>query len=355
MVKDKISIIIPCYNVENLIKRCLDSVFKQTVQTVNYEVICVDDKSEDNTLEVLLLYEKVYPQNMVVIPLEENGKQGRARNIALDYASGNFIMYVDADDVIADGMLEVLYHAIIKYQCDVAECAYKSFTDEPDMDVETRGKVEIYDMDDVAWRRACILRHFHKTAPWGRLYKKELLEYEDVFFPERITMEDTYFTELCMSRMHRYVYIPETYYFYYINSNGTYHSAQALTYYMDSMQTQNWATDRIAEEGLLAECSLEWEYLHFLKAFCDPIARMLKSKEFFSYENYVWAYTELHTRFSTAAENIYVKDSTAVTVAFSREIAKKIYSEQELAMLMYGESYADVLRLKSSDEINGIV
>lgn len=343
MVKDKISIIIPCYNVENLIKRCLDSVFRQTVQTVSYEVICVDDKSEDNTLEVLLLYEKVYPQNMVVIPLEENGKQGRARNIALDYVSGNFIMYVDADDVIADGMLEMLYQAIIKYQCDVAECAYKSFTDEPDMDVETRGKVEIYDMDDVAWRRACILRHFHKTAPWGRLYKKELLEYEDVFFPERITMEDTYFTELCMSHMHRYIYIPETYYFYYINSNGTYHSAQALTYYMDSMQTQNWATDRIAEEGLLAECSLEWEYLHFLKAFCDPIARMLKSKDFFSYENYVWAHTELHARYSTAAENIYVKDSTAVTVAFAREIAKKIYSEQELAMLMYGESYADVL------------
>lgn len=337
MARDMISIIIPCYNVENLIKRCLDSVFGQTVRAVSYEVICIDDKSEDNTLEVLLSYEKTYPKNMIVIPLEENGKQGRARNIALDYASGDFVMYVDADDVIADGMLEALYQAIIEYQCDVVECAYKSFTDEPDMVVETTGKAEIYDMRDATWRKACILRRFHRTAPWGRLYKKELLEYEDVFFPENITMEDTYFTELCMSHMRRYVYIPETYYFYYINAAGTYHSAQALTYYMDSMRVQNLATDRIIGEGALMDCGREWEYLHFLKAFCDPIARMLKNRDFFSYENYVWAYSELHARYPAAAENIYAKGSAAATVAFALEVAKKMYSEQELAMLMYGE------------------
>lgn len=341
MMKDIISIIIPCYNVGNLIKRCLDSVFGQSVRTVSYEVICIDDKSEDNTLEELLSYESIYPENMLVIPLEENGKQGYARNVALDYASGDFIMYVDADDVIADGILETLYQAIIEYQCDVAECAYKSFTDEPDMVVETQGKVEIYDMGEAAWRKTCILRHFNKTAPWGRLYKKELLEHENVFFLEKTTMEDTYFTELCMSYMHRYVHIPETYYFYYINTNGTYHSARALTYYMDSMRVQNLATDRIFGEGLLADCDQEWEYLHFLKAFCDPIARMLKNREFFSYENYVWAYSELHARYPAAAENIYVKSSAAATVAFAREIAKKMYSEQGLAMLMYGEGYAN--------------
>lgn len=151
--KEKISIIIPCYNVEGLIKRCLDSIFAQAAETVSFEVICVDDKSSDRTLDILLSYEEQNPENMIIISLEENGKQGRARNIALDYATGEYIMYVDADDVIAQGMLETLYRAIKKYQCDVAECAYKSFTGEPELDVETLGEIELYDMGDAASRK----------------------------------------------------------------------------------------------------------------------------------------------------------------------------------------------------------
>ena len=69
---EKISVIIPCYNVEKWIKRCLDSVFAQTVKSVHFEVICVDDKSTDNTLDILLSYERHHQENMIVIPLEEN-------------------------------------------------------------------------------------------------------------------------------------------------------------------------------------------------------------------------------------------------------------------------------------------
>lgn len=351
MVKDKISIIIPCYNVENFIKRCLNSVFAQIVETVDYEVICIDDKSTDNTLGILMSYEKQYSRSMTVIALEENGKQGRARNIALDYANGEYIMYVDADDVIADRMLETLYCVASKYRCDIAECAYKTFTDELVDSVETKGEAEFWDMKNERHKKACMLRHFHKTAPWGRLYKKDLLEYGDVFFPESITMEDIYFSELCMAHMSRYAYIPETLYFYYINPEGTYHNSQALTYYMDSMQVQNWATDRIIEDRLLVDCRQEWEYLHFLKAVCEPIVRMLKDKEFFSYKNYLWIMEELWGRYPEVAENRYVRNADSPAISFSREVVRKKYSEQELAMLMYGENYADVLSAKSNHEI----
>lgn len=343
MEKEKISIIIPCYNVEHLIKRCLDSVFAQTAEAVSYEVICVDDKSTDRTLEVLLSYEKQNPENMIIIPLEENRKQGHARNIALDYAAGEYIMYVDADDVIADGMLEALYQAITKYQCDVAECAYKSFSGEPDLEVEAIGGIELYDMEDVISRKECVLNHFLKTAPWGRLYKKELLELEDVFFPEDITMEDTYFSELCMAHMRHYVYIPDAYYFYYINSEGTFHNSRAIAYYMDAVQVQNWATDRINGEKLMEDCEQEWEYIHFYKAFRDPMKKMLNDKAFFSYPNYVHMFSEMQTRYPKAAENVYIAGFSTVLMSFVREIARKMYSEQTLALLMYGEGDTDAL------------
>ena len=341
MGKEKISIIIPCYNVEKLIKRCLDSIFAQTIENVSYEIICVDDKSTDSTLEILLDYEKQNPENMIIIPLKENGKQGHARNIALDQAAGEYIMYVDADDMIANGMLETLYQAIIKYKCDVAECAYKSFTGEPDLNVETVGEIELYDMEDILSRKKCILNHFLKTAPWGRLYKKELLELEDIFFPEDITMEDTYFSELCMAHMRHYVYIPDTYYFYYINSDGTFHSTKAIDYYMDEVQVQNWATDRIIKEKLMEGCEQEWEYIHFYKAFRDPMLKMLYNKAFFSYSYYARMFSDMQVRYPNAAENIYIADSTTGLMPFVRECVRKLRSERALAMLMYGENYVN--------------
>lgn len=338
-MKKKVSIIIPCYNVEQTIVRCLNSIFGQKAEMVEYEVICIDDKSEDGTLTLLLDYEQQHQENMILLSLEENGKQGRARNIALDYAGGDYVMYVDADDVLAPDILDSLHEAMVKYQCDVAECNYKTFSDECDYVVETNGEVEVYDMTDVSWRKACILRRFPKTAPWGRLYRRELLEKQDIFFPEGITMEDAYFSELAMANMKKYVWIPQTLYFYYINPNGTYYNKKANSYYMDSMIVQNAAVDKIQERGLLPACGRELEYLYFLKAFCDPVSRMLKSKDFFCYENYCRAYRELMERFPAVAENPYVRQSETELLMFSRELSTRLFSERELAMAMYGGDY----------------
>lgn len=337
-MKERVSIIIPCYNVEKMISRCLDSVFAQDTALVDYEVICVDDKSTDGTLALLLDYEKAHSENMVVIPLEENGKQGRARNIALDYATGDYVMYVDADDMIAPDMLTRLYETLVQYQCDVAECNYKTFSADSDLTIEVKGKVEVYDMADMSWRKACILRRFPKTGPCGRLYRRELLQQQDIFFPEGITMEDTYFSELCMANMKKYAWIPETLYFYYINPNGTYHNKKAIDYYMDVMIVQNAATDKIRELGLLPDCEKELEYLYFLKAFCDPIYRMINSRDFYSYENYLRLCSELLERYPKAFENPYVMQSDTELLMFSRELCKHLLTEQELLVALYGDA-----------------
>lgn len=357
-MREKISIIIPCYNVESVLSRCLDSIFCQDIDVADYEVICVDDNSTDGTLNLLCEYEKSYPESMIVIALEENGKQGKARNIALGYASGNYVMYVDADDVLAPNILKRLYKTLIEYNCDVAECNYKSFSVGNSFIVESIGKAEIYDMTDAKWRKACILRRFPKTAPWGRLYKRELLTEQDIFFPEGITMEDTYFSELCMAHMKKYVWLPETLYFYYINPNGTYYGKKAINYYMDTLIVQNMATDRIRMNGLLPDCEKELEYLYFLKAFCDPIARMIKNKDYFSYKNYEWAYRELLERYPLIGENPYVWQSKAELLMFSRELSKRLFFEDELAMALYGDDYKnelDCIKVHNNTKVSVLV
>lgn len=79
---------------------------------------------------------------------------------------------------------------------------------------------------------------------------------------------------------------------------------------MDALQVQNWATDRIVEEKLQVGCEQEWEYIHFYKAFRDPMINMINNRTFFSYENYVKLFGELQERYPNVAENVYIAETT---------------------------------------------
>ncbi len=106
---EKISVIIPCYNVVSYIDRCLSSVMEQSIGLENVEVICVDDASVDNTVEKLLVWEQTYPDSIIVVKSGKNGRQGTARNIGLTYASGDWVAFIDSDDWIEPDYLERLY------------------------------------------------------------------------------------------------------------------------------------------------------------------------------------------------------------------------------------------------------
>ena len=93
-----ISVIIPCYNVEKYIDRCLTSLERQTVGMNSLEIICLDDKSADGTLDKLHEWEKKYPDNICIVELPDNGRQGRARNIGLEYATCEWVAFIDSDD-----------------------------------------------------------------------------------------------------------------------------------------------------------------------------------------------------------------------------------------------------------------
>lgn len=118
MVNEKyiISAIIPCYNVEKYIDRCLSSVVQQSIGMEHMQIILVNDASTDNTLEKLLLWETRYSDNILVITYEQNIRQGGARNIGLNYATGDYIGFVDSDDWIEPDMYdrELIYgHNIV--------------------------------------------------------------------------------------------------------------------------------------------------------------------------------------------------------------------------------------------------
>lgn len=120
----KISIIIPCYNVQNLIDRCLESVTQQTIGLEHLEIILINDASTDNTLDKLMEWEQRFLDNIMVITYDENHRQGGARNIGLSYATGEYIEFVDTDDWLEIDMYEAMVKEMMTGQYDVVRCQF---------------------------------------------------------------------------------------------------------------------------------------------------------------------------------------------------------------------------------------
>ena len=110
-----ITVIIPVYNMEPYLERCLDSVLSNTYRDI--EVICVDDGSKDNSLEILRRYESA--DSRVVVIAKENGGVSSARNVGLDHMSGDYVTFVDADDFVHPQFFEIMHYAIIQSGADL--------------------------------------------------------------------------------------------------------------------------------------------------------------------------------------------------------------------------------------------
>ena len=115
----KVSVIVPVYNVEKYLNKCIDSLINQSLKDI--EIIIVNDSSPDNCQAIIDTYQKNYP-NLIKSFIKENGGQGSARNYGLDYASGEYISFVDSDDWLDLNMLEKMYNLAIKDNSDIVIC-----------------------------------------------------------------------------------------------------------------------------------------------------------------------------------------------------------------------------------------
>ena len=120
-MKPLVSIIVPIYNVEPYLKKCIDSIINQTL--TNIEIILVNDGSTDNCGKIIDEYAK--KDNRIIALHKENGGQASARNMGLDIASGKYIGFVDSDDLIDKEMYKVLYDEAEKNIADLVICDFK--------------------------------------------------------------------------------------------------------------------------------------------------------------------------------------------------------------------------------------
>lgn len=131
----KVSIIVPFYNVENYIEKCLKSLVNQTLKDI--EILLVNDGSKDGSEEIAKKFIETYP-NKIVYFKKENGGLSDARNYAIPYAKGEYIAFLDSDDYVEPNMYEEMYNKAKEQTLDYVECDF--LWEYPDKVLESKGK-----------------------------------------------------------------------------------------------------------------------------------------------------------------------------------------------------------------------
>ncbi|MCM1084516.1 MAG: glycosyltransferase [Clostridium sp.] len=200
----KVSVIIPVYNVEKYLRRCLNSVLRQTYD--DYEIICINDKSPDNSDKILAQYVRKFPDKISVYTNEENLGSGRTRERGLRHAEGEYVMFIDGDDYIKSDYIEAYVSAMENGSYDMVIGGYIR-------DVE--GKKKSHHVSDSIWS---VLTY---PVPWAKIFKKSFILDNHIEFSDIRCGEDIYFSLSLAYHNVRYKVINYAGYYYYFNKKST--------------------------------------------------------------------------------------------------------------------------------------
>ena len=305
-----ISVIIPCYNVEKYIDRCFDSLLNQTIGFDKLEIIMVDDCSTDRTWAKLTAIEAEHPESVLIIHCDENGHLGRVRNIGLQYASAPYIGYVDSDDWIEPDMYEKLYQKMTTYKCDIVMCQNWRDTALPEQTLApklTGNTDRLLEIDTEEKRKIFIVCSSIGYVVWDKLYTRDLLHQNNLFFPEQLAYEDHFFSTLLYFYVKRVYIMEEKLYHYYVNPASTVLSLDA-PHHFDILTVDKMMWAECESRGFLAEYRKELEYQFLTLCYLAAIKMMSLRLTHVPYDFFLELKGETLKRVPDYHSNPYIKD-----------------------------------------------
>lgn len=216
----KISVILPVYNMEKYLEKCVDTIVNQTIGFENIELIIVDDCSEDKSYEISKKYSEKYP-NCIAIKLDKkSGSAGRPRNVGIDRATGKYLMFSDPDDFFELSAFEKMYNEIDSKKADFV-IANWNYADEDGTEWEKpvfnkekyhNFKLNIHDYKDTIY--------IMNSSMCNKIFDREFIEKHHIRCLEYVPGEDTYFS-MCAFLESKNVYYIEDIIYYYRQRNTT--------------------------------------------------------------------------------------------------------------------------------------
>lgn len=213
---DFISIIVPIYNAEKFIKRCVESIIRQSYPLL--EIILVDDGSTDYS--PMICEEMSEKDTRIKVVHQKNNGVSSARNTGIQMSTGQYIMMVDSDDYLYERTVELMLREIKKNEADLAICGFErgtdeSFTFQVDLSLESSVINNREALNRIYKNNYCALQY---VAPWAKLYTRKL--FENMRYPEGKIFEDIYLTHHILYKCKRIAVLPQKmiYYSFYDES-----------------------------------------------------------------------------------------------------------------------------------------
>lgn len=267
-----VSVIIPAYNIEDYIGRCLDSIISQTYK--NLEIIVVDDGSRDHTGEILDNYAK--KDRRIKVIHKENGGVSSARNKGIEVAEGDYIGFIDGDDLIEPEMYKILVDLLEEENADIAHCGYQMvFPDRIDYYHNT-GKKKIQTTEEGL--KDLLSGEMIEPGLVNKLYKKELIKNCRLNETVKIN-EDLLMNYQLFKLSQKSVYYDITPYSYMIRSSSATGANSLITKREDSLRVLNQIKDDCINNNLLS--IIYKRYIYLLMAICRD---GLKDKSYMKYQ-----------------------------------------------------------------------
>lgn len=279
----KLSLIIPIYNVERYIERCLQSCLNQDLSFSEYEIIAVDDGSPDNSKRIVKLYQEQYP-NINLIIQENKGLSG-ARNTGLRIARGEYVWFIDSDDFIEPNCISHFYQEAHNQSLDILPFSisflHENKNDKSPCDLK-RKSIPLSGKD-------YLLKGYTFFTAWSAIYKRDFLLKNNLFFMEGIFHEDQEFTPRAYYLAKRVNYTSRLGYIYYQRKNTISTSSKKRKRSHDLLAVADSLYNFISKK----ECKKSEIYIFFIEKvnhaciqsinlYCDKqVIKYIKSKKYY--------------------------------------------------------------------------
>lgn len=256
----KVSVIVPFYNVEEYIEKCLETLVSQTLEDI--EIILVNDGSKDKSIKIVNKFLKTYPEKLVYLE-KENGGLSDARNYAINYAKGEYIAFLDSDDYVEKDMYEKMYELAKKENSDMVECNF--YWEYPnkikeDIGVTYNGKNEMLEKI--------------RVVAWNKLIKREILVNSKVYFPKGYRYEDVEFTYKLIPYIETVSFLKEPC-VHYIQRQGSISNSQNERT-KEIFDVLEHVREYYKEKDIYEKYKEELEYVYIRYAFCSSLLRIVK-------------------------------------------------------------------------------
>ena len=311
----KVSVIVPIYNVEKYLEKCINSLLSQTLEDI--QIILVNDGSKDNSGNIAKEYEQNNKDRVIYVE-KENGGLSDARNYGLKYATGDFIAFLDSDDYIEKNAYEEMYNKAIEENADYVEC---------DFIWEFPNKIRID--KQYPYKNKKEMLSFVRVVAWNKLIKRQLITDNNLEFPKGLRYEDVEFTYKLIPFINKFTYVDKPF-IHYVQREGSIANVQnertAEIFTVLDNVIEFYKKNNIYEKY---RDELEYNYARYL--LCSSLKRMCKIKDKTIREKLLTeSWERLNLNFPNWKENVILKTVNIGKNKYMRTVNKstyKIYSK----------------------------